>query len=71
MTQWRDTSINRNIMECKADLDLRLHIMPDNRINRNIMECKVEGTINAYKQDNSINRNIMECKVRQIMVSLC
>mgnify|MGYP004516742397 CR=1 FL=1 len=36
---WRDTGINRNIVECKCDAHRNLRLLQE-CINRNIVECK-------------------------------
>ena len=54
-------SINRNIMECKAQHAVGVVSWLES-INRNIMECKDFHTLLLAPCQIRINRNIMECK---------
>ena len=56
------TCINRNIVECKVDKNIKL-VNAGLRINRNIVECKDVSCQSHLRSLLRINRNIVECKV--------
>ena len=54
-------SINRNIVECKDTVTVKV-TDGEQSINRNIVECKAENTEPETLMECRINRNIVECK---------
>ena len=56
------SGINRNILECKTDVQLFLKRLRKERINRNILECKTLSSYYLRLDSTRINRNILECK---------
>ena len=58
----RGSSINRNIVECKAGHGEQTK-RNELSINRNIVECKGDCGSESFVRVPCINRNIVECKV--------
>ena len=64
----KETSFNRNIVECKCQCRKQLTNGID-RFNRNIVECKCGKNRNHPGEHLGFNRNIVECKsVRAIVI---